>query len=299
MAKPNIHVAIALIFHQKQVLVGWRQANQHQGNQHEFPGGKVEKGETPLLACRREVQEEVGVDIERWCVFDLIRHEYDDVIVHLHLFHAALEHAQLADIKQPWTWYRREHLTGLNFPKANDRIIKRLHWPHYLKISAQLNDLKELAADHLLYWYSACSKDEVVEVAQWSIERLSKLVIDHALWKKLGELQQNSVAAVYLSALELAALQANQLKQGICYIAECHDLASMQHAAQIGCDAILLSPVQPTESHAGQLALGWQQFERLATAVDIPVFARGGLSHDDLAQAQCYGGYGIAGLAAF
>ena len=59
MAKPSIHVAIALLFHRGKVLVGWRNAEQHQGNKHEFPGGKVEVGETPVQACRREVMKKL------------------------------------------------------------------------------------------------------------------------------------------------------------------------------------------------------------------------------------------------
>ncbi len=41
MSKPLVQVAIAILLHQGKVLVGWRQAEQHQGNKHEFPGGKV------------------------------------------------------------------------------------------------------------------------------------------------------------------------------------------------------------------------------------------------------------------
>jgi len=58
MAKATVDVAIAILLHKSKVLVGWRQANQHQGNKHEFPGGKVEKWETPEQACRREIYEE-------------------------------------------------------------------------------------------------------------------------------------------------------------------------------------------------------------------------------------------------
>ena len=50
MSKPTIHVAIAILMHQDQVLVGWREATQHQGNKYEFPGGKVENAETPMAA---------------------------------------------------------------------------------------------------------------------------------------------------------------------------------------------------------------------------------------------------------
>jgi ADP-ribose pyrophosphatase len=50
MSKPQIDVAIAILLHQDKVLVGWREAKQHQGNKHEFPGGKVEQGESPEQA---------------------------------------------------------------------------------------------------------------------------------------------------------------------------------------------------------------------------------------------------------
>ena len=85
IVKNVIDVAIAILLHKSKVLVGWRQANQHQGNKHEFPGGKVEQGETPEQACRREIYEEVGIGLKDWHGFDVIRHEYDDVIVNLQI----------------------------------------------------------------------------------------------------------------------------------------------------------------------------------------------------------------------
>ena len=91
------------------------EAKQHQGNKYEFPGGKVEQGELPVEACRREVIEEVGIDIEQWQAFDFISHEYEDVIVNLHIFHASVQPEQLAGIKQPWRWYSRDELSELNF----------------------------------------------------------------------------------------------------------------------------------------------------------------------------------------
>ena len=90
MSKPSIHVAIALLLYRGKVLVGWRNADQHQGNKYEFPGGKIEAGETPVEACRREIFEEVGIGIQQWHAFDVIHHVYDDVEVFLHLFHATV-----------------------------------------------------------------------------------------------------------------------------------------------------------------------------------------------------------------
>ncbi|EPI2798553.1 NUDIX domain-containing protein, partial [Acinetobacter baumannii] len=88
MPKPIVDVAIAILIHRGKILVGWRGEQQHQGGKHEFPGGKVEQGETPEEACRREIYEEVGIGLKDWHQFDYIHHEYDDIIVNLHLFHS-------------------------------------------------------------------------------------------------------------------------------------------------------------------------------------------------------------------
>ena len=103
MSKKKVDVAIAILLHRGKVLVGWRQAEQHQGNKHEFPGGKVEAGETPEQACRREIYEEVGIGLKEWHVFDVIQHEYEDLIVNLHVFHAYVPDELLTLIQQPKT----------------------------------------------------------------------------------------------------------------------------------------------------------------------------------------------------
>lgn len=296
MSKPIIDVAIAILLHQNNVLVGWREAKQHQGNKHEFPGGKVEQGETPLAACRREIYEEVGIGLHDWHAFDVIEHEYDDVIVNLHLFHAIVPTALLNEIQQPWTWYSREELLDLNFPKANLSIIQRLYWPHQIKISAQLDDLAQLKQDQLLYWRVEGIQQQLTELAGRSVEHLPRLIVNVDIFEQLSSIQQQAISAIHLKQSQLMALKPGDLTLGKRYIAACHDLASMQQAQQIGCDAILLSPVLPTATHPDAVALGWEQFKAWVSQVDIPVFALGGMQAGDLATAKEQGGYGIAGM---
>ncbi len=64
----NVAIAHLIYIKTKCWWVGG-EAKQHQGNKHEFPGGKVEAGETPEQACRREVFEEVGVGIQALACF--------------------------------------------------------------------------------------------------------------------------------------------------------------------------------------------------------------------------------------
>src|SRR5690606_15283890 len=289
MSKPTIHVAIAILLHQDKVLVGWREAKQHQGNKHEFPGGKVEEGESPLAACRREIYEEVGIGLQDWHAFDVIRHEYEDLIVNLHLFHAIVPNALLNEIQQPWKWYSRDELLSLNFPKANQAMIKRLHWAHQIKISDRLSALDALKLDQLMYWRVEGTQAQIIEISGLSVEQLSKRIVSIEQCPQLISIQQQAISAIHLKQSQVMALMQGDVITGKRYIAACHDLVSMKQAEKMGCDAILLSPVLATETHPEDRALGWEQFKNFAAQVEIPVFALGGMQAGDLLTAQQQG----------
>lgn len=299
MAKSIVEVAIAILLHKSKVLVGWRQANQHQGNKHEFPGGKVEQHETPEQACRREIYEEVGIGLKDWHKFDVIQHEYDDLIVRLHLFHAHVPDQFLDLIHQPWTWYSRDQLQNLNFPKANKTIIERLVWSHLIKISDLLPALPH--SDAQFYWRN--EKLNIVEVQQQlsilTDDQLNKLIINFSLWQQLDSKLQAKIQTIHLKQSQLMRFKNGELIVGKRFIAACHDAVSLKHAHDIGCDAVFLSPVNQTETHLEAKVLGWDGFSELAENSDIPVFALGGVAPKDIEQAQKHHAYGLAGIREF
>lgn len=299
MTKATVDVAIAILLHKTKVLVGWRQASQHQGNKHEFPGGKVEAGETPEQACRREIYEEVGIGLKDWHVFDVIRHEYDDIIVNLHLFHAYVPDELLDLIHQPWSWYKREQLIELNFPKANDAILQRLIWPHLIKISDQIDALPQQQA--LLYWRTDAADIDQIQSQLLSLSdaQLQKLMINIDLWQQLDAALRDKISTIHLKQSQLMSFSKAGLVVGRRFIAACHDAVSLQHAHHIGCDAVLLSPVKTTETHPDAKELGWEGFDELARTSDIPVFALGGVAPAELKQAQKHHAYGLAGIRQF
>lgn len=298
MPKPIVDVAIAILIHRGKILVGWREEQQHQGGKHEFPGGKVEQGETPEEACRREIYEEVGIGLKDWHQFDYIHHEYDDIIVNLHLFHSYVPDELLNLIHQPWAWYTRDQLLHLNFPKANKNIIKRLYWPHLIKISNTLSTVE--SSDALLYW-------RIEEFVPQYIEQLtaldegqrSNLIINVDIWRQLSPELQKQIKTVHLKQSQLMNLHKGDLTVSVRYIAACHDAVSLKQAQQIGCDAVFISPVKPTTTHPEAVPLGWERFSDLAQNSQIPVFALGGVHPEDLATAQQHGAYGLAGIRNF
>lgn len=298
MPKPIVDVAIAILIHRGKILVGWRQEEQHQGGKHEFPGGKVEQGETPEEACRREIYEEVGIGLKDWHQFDYIHHEYDDIIVNLHLFHSYVPDELLNLIHQPWAWYTRDQLLHLNFPKANKNIIKRLYWPHLIKISNTLSTVE--SSDALLYWRIEEFEPQYIEQLTALDEgQQSNLIINIAMWQQLSPELQKQIKTVHLKQSQLMNLHKGDLTVGVRYIAACHDAVSLKQAQQIGCDAVFISPVKTTATHPEAVALGWERFSDLAQNSQIPVFALGGVHPDDLATAQKHGAYGLAGIRNF
>ncbi|MFL4394138.1 thiamine phosphate synthase [Acinetobacter pittii] len=298
MPKPIVDVAIAILIHRGKILVGWREEQQHQGGKHEFPGGKVEQGETPEEACRREIYEEVGIGLKDWHQFDYIHHEYDDIIVNLHLFHSYVPDELLNLIHQPWAWYTRDQLLHLNFPKANKNIIKRLYWPHLIKISNTLSTVE--SSDTLLYWRIEEFEPQYIEQLTALDEgQRSNLIINVDIWRQLSPELQKQIKTVHLKQSQLMNLHKGDLKVGVRYIAACHDAVSLKQAQQIGCDAVFISPVKPTTTHPEAVALGWERFSDLAQNSQIPVFALGGVHPDDLATAQQHGAYGLAGIRNF
>ena len=298
MPKPIVDVAIAILIHRGKILVGWREEQQHQGGKHEFPGGKVEQGETPEEACRREIYEEVGIGLKDWHQFDYIHHEYDDIIVNLHLFHSYVPDELLNLIHQPWAWYTRDQLLHLNFPKANKDIIKRLYWPHLIKISNTLNPVE--SSEALLYWRIQNESEQYIEqLTALNEGHRSNLIINVDIWHQLSPELQKQIKTVHLKQSQLMNLHKGDLTVGVRYIAACHDAVSLKQAQQIGCDAVFISPVKPTTTHPEAVALGWERFSDLAQNSQIPVFALGGVHPDDLATAQQHGAYGLAGIRNF
>ena len=280
MAKAQLNVAIAILLQHGKVLVGFRQAHQHQGNKYEFPGGKVEEGESPVAACRREVLEEVGIELHDWLTFDFIQHEYDDLIVNLHIFQAVVPVEFNQKIQTPWTWYTRPALAELNFPKANQRLIQRLNLKAQINVSTALTDLAECAAQQCLYWQSDLSLEiQMKMLAEISVEKMSHLVVSPELYQVLNSIQQTNIAAIYLKAGQLLQLQKGDLLLGKSYIAHCHDELSLAHAQSIGCDVVLLESTQRS----------WQAFTQLAAKMHIPVFAW----TDDVEHAKQHAAYGI------
>src|SRR5690348_6941920 len=75
---PALHVAVGLVIDNGKVFVTRRSVSSHQGGKWEFPGGKIEAGEDTLAALKRELKEELGIEVQAALPYLPIHYAYPD-----------------------------------------------------------------------------------------------------------------------------------------------------------------------------------------------------------------------------
>lgn len=122
-----VHVAVGVIKKNNAIFICKRADEQHQGGLWEFPGGKVEAGESVFIALKRELIEEVGLTIHSSSQLMVIEHDYGDKCVKLdvHVVSNFSGEAHGAE-GQPSEWVAISELENYDFPEANAEIIEKI-----------------------------------------------------------------------------------------------------------------------------------------------------------------------------
>jgi mutator protein MutT len=122
-----IDVAAGLVFHRGKLLITQRRSSDHLGGMWEFPGGKVESGETFEQCLARELQEELGIKVRVGRAIEDLTHSYPEKTVHLKFFICQWLSGTAAAIHcDALAWVRHEELTHYTFPAADARLIGKL-----------------------------------------------------------------------------------------------------------------------------------------------------------------------------
>ena len=127
----SIVVVAGIIVHEGKVLITRRPSNVHLADLWEFPGGKVEHGESLHDALQRELREEIGIETIVHDEFFTITHRYPDKLVELHFFNCFIRSGapralEVADFR----WVNFIELPSFAFPEADRELIDRLVRPH-------------------------------------------------------------------------------------------------------------------------------------------------------------------------
>jgi 8-oxo-dGTP diphosphatase len=294
----------------REILVARRCDDAHQGGLWEFPGGKLESGENTRAGLARELAEELGITLDSARPLIRVRHDYPDRGVLLDVWRVTSWHGRVHGREgQELRWLAADALAGLPMPAADVPVVTALRLPDsYLvtpspgtdpgaflaALSASIDagvELVALRAKELPPAELVSLSRQVADICRAGGARML-INGDPAL------LDASGADGVHLDSASLMAAKSRPIPAAAWLAASCHDARELDHAARIGVDFAVLSPVAATPTHAQALPLGWGRFQRLVERVNLPVFALGGMGSEHLGAAWNHGGQGIAAVRA-
>ena len=274
----------------------------------EFPGGKVEPGETPHAALVRELGEELGIGVTRADPWLRREHVYEHAHVRLNFFRVRDWCGELHDhVHSALAWQRADGLTVSPMLPANAPVLAALALPDFYALThaGEIGiDAQLLALAHALE-----GGLKLVQLREPQLDAARRSAFVHAAVDlchqygarvlvngDLGLAAAAGADGVHLPAVQLAAQTARPDFPLVA--ASCHSSAELESAARLGCDFAVFGPVRATVSHPGVAGIGWDNFAAALGVSPLPTFALGGMSRTDLDAAQRAGAHGIAAIRA-
>jgi len=285
-------------------LLAQRPAGKVYAGYWEFPGGKIEPGESAPDALARELHEELGIEVKRAYPWITRRYRYAHATVDLHFYRVvAFEGEPHGREDQALAWQGVDRADVTPILPANGPILAALKLPDVYAITnagesgieRALRDLdRSLAGGLRLVQVREPSLAPAVLCA-YAAEVASRA---HASGAKVLVNADSALAirchadGVHLKAAQLRALSVRPALPLVA--ASCHDAEELELAMGLGADFVVLGPVAPTLSHPGARAMGFEGLARLIRGYPLPVYALGGMRASDLERAWECGAHGVA-----
>ncbi len=311
--KPVMHVMAAVMLDALgRVLLAQRPAGKHLAGMWEFPGGKLEPGETPMAALARELREELGITLLRAEPLIRVPIHYPERELLLDTWQTNQWEGEPQSLEgQALQWLPPELVDPSMLTPADRWILQALRLPTryaitpsdvrpeqrgfwFERIGQAIERSRQLLQLQLPLWPRELVRELAAGLLPLARRHGAQLLLcgDIEGARRLG-------IGVQLKGRQLATLSERPLPLSQLVGASCHDAADLALAAQLAADFATLSPVAATQSHLQTTPLGWPRFQCLAEAAALPVYACGGLAPAHIAQARGNSAQGVAGIREF
>lgn len=311
--KPAMHVmAAAMLDAGERVLLAQRPPGKHLAGMWEFPGGKLEPGETPLAGLARELLEEIGVVLLRAEPLIRVPIHYPERELLLDTWQTEHWEGEPQSLEgQALQWVMPEQVDPSMLAPADRCILQALRLPRrysitpadlspdqrgpwFERIGQAIERSRQLVQLHLPLWPRDAVRELAAALLPLARRHGSQLLlsgdIEGALMLGIG---------VQLDGRQMAGLSARPLPLSQLVGASCRHAADLAMAEQLTADFATLSPVAATRTRLQTPPLGWPRFQALAEAAALPVYALGGMAPAHVAQARANSGQGVAGIREF
>jgi 8-oxo-dGTP diphosphatase len=308
-----MHVVIGIIQNSnKEVLVSRRKPDAHLGGLLEFPGGKLEKNESPIDALRREIKEELNIHVTHATPLIQIPYSYADRNIILDAYLVDEYSGNVSGHEgQEVNWKKIEVLKDGEFPAANVGVIRALQLPKIFPVTPNysedsenfLSNFEKVVSNESTHIIQLRSHDLNVADYLGLARRCAELCRKHSvklILNRCVEVQDKSQAAgLHLTSDVLLNTNERPLSKQYLVGASCHNLTEVEHANKLQLDYIFVGPVIEKNHSDNSMRLGWDGFVALSINSVIPVYAIGGLNDSDLDTCINHGGQGIAAIRQF
>jgi 8-oxo-dGTP diphosphatase len=297
-----VRVAAAVILRADgAVLLAQRPPGKAYAGYWEFPGGKLEPGETPAHALARELHEELGIIVRAaspWIVQEFV---YPHAHVELHFFRVfAFGGEPASHDGQAFAWQNPQAIAVAPLLPANTRVLAALALPpvYAITCASDVGHAAFLARAEraLAAGVRLLQVREPGDGRDALVERIAALAAEHGarvlLNGTLDDARRLALDGVHWTARALR--EATSRPGDLLVGASCHSRAELAQAAALDVDFAVLGPVNPTPTHPDARPLGWDGFAAAIEGTRVPVYALGGMRPDDLREALARGAHGIA-----
>ena len=304
-ARRRIEVAAAVIHDATgRFLLAQRPPGKAFAGYWEFPGGKVEPGESAAAAMRRELHEELGIDVDTVCPWLTRDFDYPHASVRLRFFRIYQWRGSPRGREgQRFAWQTTRGLEVAPLLPANGPIMRALDLPEVYGITQAealgMDTFKRMLAGALergLKLIQVREKHLPMDALRPFAAQV--VALSHRYGARVlinGDVQlarDTGADGVHLTSAMLRSMKERPACEWVA--ASCHDRAEIEAAIHLGADFAVAGPVAPTPTHPGASLLGWDGFARCVEDTSIPVYALGGMQRQDLERARQSGAQGVA-----